>query len=1115
MPNIDFHLAAVLQPLGDDAYLEEVLLFPEVCCLGDDPARLHRAVKNLVTRLVLDVAPVELSRRRLPGDASAGHIEVVLKPGARSLAWEEPVTLRLPVVRWNHPGPKSDVKPPPIEMHLAFIPALGMEVCASRPEALEIMLVNHIRTALMRTKANASLERLIWLTRCQDVQIVPLDCSVECKSPKEFARVQAEDRARPKSVLPEVGVDLTTEPLRPAYEMEALIERLVETLAGSEPRSVLLVGPSGVGKTAAVHEMVRRRRELGLGRTPFWATNGARIVAGMSGFGMWQERAANLWREASHQRAILHLGNLLELMEVGKSEHQSQGIASFLRPYLGRGDFLTIAECTPEQLPLIERQEPHLLAVFAQIPVSEPTREQAARILGQYANAFPSTQAPMAADGLDKLDLLHRRYATYSAYPGRPLRFLQNLLTDRRPGERLSAQDVTLAFSRETGLPLCLLEESEPLDWSAARAWFAERVIGQAEPVDLVVQLLTTVKAGLTRPRKPIASLLFIGPTGVGKTELAKALAEFLFGAKERLTRFDMSEYADPHAVQRLIGGSVQGEGHLTARIREQPFSVLLLDEIEKAHPLLFDLLLQVLGEGRLTDSAGRVADFSNAVVVMTSNLGAESFQRGAFGIVEQRQTVNQAREHFSRAVEKFFRPELFNRIDRVVPFAPLDEATILRIAHRQLELVRGRDGVHYRGVALTLTAEVAALLARRGYDARYGARPLKRAIDRELLAPLADKLNGYMVETPLAAHLSVEDQALAAQVKAIVPETEETPVRAEAETVTACMNLRRDLQKVLRGPAALEMDNEIHRLQLIEQRLHKGKAVAPDDARRLSRLASWREIRRGFDELLAAACVLEEDGVLGLISSSVAAGNAEAMASLPGRLETARVDWNKLLLALYLQRFEKPDDVIVVVFSEEASLLMVLADAYARVAEQTGGRAEVWQFLPSRKGRDPARPAPLERRLVLDAKLFWRRAGNVPMRGWDTQKKAFKAEERIARPLEGVVGIGLVIHAPAALPRFIGELGQHGFRTSQVGGACLVDTSDHAWREYEPPQGMDRKGSIAMSGRRRTYDLIAGVIEDYRLDGKIYANADSLPIALGQALERCLTKNLETLLSE
>src|SRR5262249_55468409 len=161
----------------------------------------------------------------------------------------------------------------------------------------------------------------------------------------------------------------------------------------------------------------------------------------------------------------------------------------------------------------------------------------------------------------------------------------------------------------ETGLPRVLLDPDVPIDIAETKQWFAKRVIGQSEAVDLVVDLLATVKAGLTRPNRPIASLLFIGPTGVGKTEMAKALAEFLFGSKDRLTRFDMSEYADPLAVQRLAGTAFGAEGLLTAKVREQPFCVLLLDEFEKAHPAFFDLLLQALGEARLTGAGRRVAD--------------------------------------------------------------------------------------------------------------------------------------------------------------------------------------------------------------------------------------------------------------------------------------------------------------------------------------------------------------------------------------------------------------------------------------------------------------------------------------------------------------------------
>ena len=662
--------------------------------------------------------------------------------------------------------------------------------------------------------------------------------------------------------------------------------------------------------------------------------------------------------------------------------------------------------------------------------------------------------------------------------------------------------------NRKSGLPLALLEDSEPLDLEQTRAWFAKRVIGQREPLELVVDLLATVKAALTRPRKPVASLLFIGPTGVGKTEMAKALAEFLFGSTTRLTRFDMSEYADPDGVARLIGGTFRGEGLLTARIREQPFSVLLLDEMEKAHPLLFDLLLQVLGEGRLTDSAGRVADFCNSVVIMTSNLGAEGFQRGSFGLSRSSAVVEHARQHFLEAVQSFFRPELFNRIDYIVPFGPLDEATILGIACRQLDLIRQRDGLRYRGVMLDVDNEVAAWLAARGMDARYGARPLKRVMDRQLLAPLADRLNGYLAETPLKVQVAVYGDTLHIQAKSELQEAQRSDARAEAELVADLQGLRRDLQRLFRCPAALEMDNEIHRLQFLEKRSAKGGRLRPDDIRRLGRLASWREIRASFNDLFAQTCNLENQALLGLLGPEPLDG-----ATLQRSLKSARAAWDQNLLKLYLQRFDRPDDVIVAIFSEHPAFLLMLAEAYFRVALAIHGRAEVWQFRPGAHNSGKQDTMPLERRLVLDPALLWQGAKGIPVRIYDHSTKTLLTEERVARPLEGVVGFGLVIHAPAALPRFAGEDGLHFFRTPQANGACLVDTSDLAWQEYEPPPGMDRRGNIGQQERRRTYDFSRGVLEDVRLPGKLYANADNLAVVLGSALEQALTRNLKDLL--
>ena len=1117
MPEHEFRLTGLVQELENDVFLAEALFFPEVSCLGDDREGLRHALTRNARHIVRALPAVELYRRHQSGPVEVSELRLTLDAPARSAAWREPVELVLPLLTWTH-GTDS---------FLACVPALDIEVIAATPAERERLLPEHVRAALLRGKRLA-LAPLVRLQRCQKLESVALTFTVSLPTPRQRAADEETERHKRKSTLQEVGVDLTEQPLTEAHEVEELLPRLAETLTGRNPRSILLVGPSGVGKTALVHELVRRRRDFGLGRTPFWATSGSRLVAGMSGFGMWQERCQNLWREASKARAILHVGSLMELLEVGKSECHSQGIASFLRPYLGRGDLLVIAEATPEQVPIIERQDPHLLRVFSEIRVEEPSRPCGQAILaGFLAEALTrpgaSAAADVATDALPTLDTLHRRYATYSAYPGRPLRFLRNLLADQPAGSSLTSGDVTAAFARETGLPLFLLEDSVRLDLAEARRWFAERVIGQSEAVDLVVDLLATVKARLTRPRKPIASLLFIGPTGVGKTEMAKALAEYLFGSKQRLTRFDMSEYADPLAVQRLIGGSAAGEGLLTARVREQPFSVILLDEFEKAHPQMFDLLLQVLGEGRLTDSAGRLADFCNSVVIMTSNLGAASYQQGNAGFaertgVEQGQVREQAREHFVREVRAFVRPEFFNRIDRIVPFAPLDEETILKIACRELELLQARDGIRYRGVLLDVASEVAGWLARKGYEVRYGARPLKRAVEREMLAPLAEKMNGYTAETPLRVGVTLAGSTLNIHVRARTDEGgRQTAAHgldtATVQTVGGCVELRRDVQRMERCSAVTELLNEIFRLERIEKRLREGRRVSPsEDTARLGRLSHFRKVRDDLEELRRESYALEDEALLALYGQ-------EPMdrARLASGLERGRQRWNRLLRTLYLMRFEKPDDVTVAVFSEVPELLLQLAGAYAAVAGRLGGTVEVWQLLPPREGRGQGSSP--ERRLVLPPPPPFGSFDRLRVRRWDREKKLFPEAETWVAAWEGVIGVALVIQAAAAFPLFRAEDGLHQFNAARNAGKCLVDTSplpmtgagEHSF--YMPPTGIERRGTIGGQQRRRIYHPERETVEDLLLSRKVPWKDPSLENLLADLLDEAFLESARSIL--
>ena len=351
---------------------------------------------------------------------------------------------------------------------------------------------------------------------------------------------------------------------------------------------------------------------------------------------------------------------------------------------------------------------------------------------------------------------------------------LREELDESRSGGReraaeVLADDIAEVVSRRTGIPVAQLTQEERERLLGLEAQIHERVVGQDEAVEAVARAVRRARAGLGDPNRPVGSFLFLGPTGVGKTELARALAETLFGDEDAMVRFDMSEFQERHTVSRLVGAppgyvGYEDAGQLTETVRRRPYSVLLLDEIEKAHPDVFNILLQLLDDGRLTDGQGRTVDFRHTVVIMTSNLGADRIQAHA----RRNESFEELKDELMDMLRQSFRPELLNRIDEIIVFRSLDRDQLMQITRLLLDRVARR--MHAQGVELEVSDEAVQYLANAGFDPQYGARPLRRAIQRLLEDELSERLLAGEIEPGQRVRVDLRDGRLNVET---VPEAE------------------------------------------------------------------------------------------------------------------------------------------------------------------------------------------------------------------------------------------------------------------------------------------------------------------------------------------------------
>ncbi len=531
-------------------------------------------------------------------------------------------------------------------------------------------------------------------------------------------------------------------------ERDELIAQL-ETLVGSEERLAVLVrGPELAGKSAIIEHVLGK--QAASGRVAF-AVPVARFLAGEGSFGEWQTQVEETFRAAELLDAVIYVEDLggLALERPGSPIDLAGAIAPFLESRRVR----FVGEIRDADLDRFEARHRGLAGALLPLRVPAMSGEETTRVIeaSMGPSSEPERVAPTAtprrkieSDAIRSLVSLVERYLPYRALPGEALR-TANALRDALELPRsadgtvppINRGELVRAIAERLGLPAALLREDVALPPSEIVIALRKRVIGQHDAIDAVAATLGVVKAGLSAPGKPIATFLFAGPTGTGKTELARALASYLFGSSDALARFDMSEFMDPWSSDRLIRGSDREDGLLTRRARERPFSVLLLDEIEKAHPSVFDLLLQVLGEGRLTDARGKTAFFQNTILVMTSNLGARD-DRNALGYGGADASSRSPHDVYLRAVRDHFRPELLNRIDRIVPFRRLEDDEVSSIARIFSSSVERRPGIVDPRHGLSIDDDALDALARGAMTRDGGARALRREIEDGLVVGTA-----------------------------------------------------------------------------------------------------------------------------------------------------------------------------------------------------------------------------------------------------------------------------------------------------------------------------------------------------------------------------------------
>lgn len=567
--------------------------------------------------------------------------------------------------------------------------------------------------------------------------------------------------------LDKYGKDLTAQArkgeLDPVVGRQVEIERVIQILSRRKKNNPILIGEPGVGKSAIV-EGLALRIESGEASTlqgrRIVSLDIASMVAGTTYRGQFEERIKTVINELhKHPEIILFVDEIHTIMGAGNAQG-SLDAANILKPALARGEVQCVGATTISEYRKTIEKDGALERRFQKVQVQPTSAEETYTVLTRLSEVYGTFhKVQYTEEALRACVKLTDRYITDRFFPDKAIdamdeagAYKRQTTTEIDSTPLITESDIAFVVSRMSGVPVQRVAQAETQQLRQMAAVLQQRVIGQDKAINTIVKAIQRSRMGLRDPKKPIGTFFLLGPTGVGKTHLAQCLAEEIFGNRDAIIRFDMSEYIEKHTVSLLVGappGYIAHEdgGKLTEAVRRKPYSIVLFDEIEKAHPDIFNVLLQVMDEGRLTDRQGHIVDFKNTIIIMTSNVGTRQLSEFGGGIgFDAREIDEKQSEHtLTKALNRTFPPEFVNRLDNIVVFNPLNRESLAQIL--SLELYPLKLRLEVMGYELEVTEETQEKLLQESLDRKFGARPLKRAIQTWIEDPITDLLLSGEIE--------------------------------------------------------------------------------------------------------------------------------------------------------------------------------------------------------------------------------------------------------------------------------------------------------------------------------------------------------------------------------